>query len=65
MNKLEIPRADFRTHPTSLALQKAAILRWNRDFICLTADAINKLTHNDPSAAGAETNLQMAYELQL
>jgi len=65
MNKLEISRADIRTHPMSLALQKAAILHWNGDFIYLTADAINKLTHNDPSAGGAETNLQMVYELQL
>jgi len=65
MNKLEIPRADIYTHPTSLALQKAAILRWNGDFIYLTADAIDKLTYNDPDAGGAETNLQMAHKLQL
>jgi len=57
VNKLEIPRADVTTHPMTLALQKAAILRWNGDFVCLTADAINKLTCNDPGAGGAETNL--------
>jgi len=65
MNKLEISSADIRTHPMSLALQKAAILRWNGGFIYLTADAIDKLTKNDPSAGGAETNLQMACKLQL
>jgi len=65
MDKLEIPRADINTHPISLALQKAAILCWNGDFIYLTADAIDKLTYNDPRAGGAETNLQMAYKLQL
>ena len=52
MNKLEIPRANITTHPITLALQKAAILRWNGDFIYLTADAIDKLTYNDPGAGG-------------
>jgi len=33
IDKLEISRADIRAHPMSLALQKAAILRWNGDFI--------------------------------
>jgi len=65
IEKLEIPRANISTHPISLALQKAAILRWNGDFIYLTADAIDKLTYNDPRAGGTETNLQMAYKLQL
>jgi len=65
IEKLEIPRANNTTHPITLALQKAAILRWNGDFIYLTADAIDKLTYNDPRAGGAETNLQMAYKLQL
>jgi len=65
MNKLEIARANANAHPISLALQKAAILRWNGDFIHLAADAINELTHNDPRAGGAETNLQMACKLQL
>jgi len=39
--------------------------RRQRFFIYLTADAIDKLTYNDPDAGGAETNLQMAHELQL
>jgi len=65
MDKLEISRANVHTHPISLALQKAAILRWNGDFICLTADAIDKLTYNDPTAGGVETDLQMACKLQL
>ena len=65
MNKLEISRANITRHPITLALQKAAILRWNGDFIYLTAEAIDKLTYNDPGAAGAETNLQMACKLQL
>jgi len=51
MNKLEINRADVNDHPISLALQKSAILRWNGDFVFLTADAIDKLTHDDPNAA--------------
>jgi len=65
MDKLEISRANIHAHPTSLALQKAAILRWNEDFVCLTADAVDKSTHDDPSAGGAEANLQMARKLQL
>jgi len=65
MNKLEIDCANINAHPISLALQKAAILRWNGDFIYLTADVIDKLTCNDPRTGGAETNLQMAHELQL
>jgi len=65
MDKLEISRANVHSHPISLALQKAAILCWNGDFIYLTADAIDKLTYNDPSAGGAETDLQMACKLQI
>ena len=65
MNKLEISSADICAHPTSLAPQKAAILRWNGDFVYSTADAIDRLTYNDPGAGGAETDLQMAYKLQL
>jgi len=65
MDKLEISRANIHAHPISLALQKAAILRWNGDFVYLTVDAIDKLTYNDPTAGGVETNLQMAHKLQL
>jgi len=64
MNKLEISRADVDTHPISLALQKSAILHWNGDFIYLSADAIDKLTYDDPST-GAEVNLEMAHKLLL
>jgi len=64
VNKLEIARANIHARLISLALQKAAILCWNGDFVYLTADAINKLTCNDPGT-GAETNLQMAHELEL
>jgi len=64
MKKLEISRADVDYHPISLALQKSVILRWNGDFICLTADAIDKLTYDDPSA-GAEVDHEMAHKLQL
>jgi len=64
MRKLEISCADIDDHPISLALHKSAILRWNGDFIYLTADAVDKLTHNDPSA-GAEVNLKMTHKLQL
>ena len=64
MRKLEISRADVDDHPVSLALQKSAILRWNGDFTCSVADAINKLTCDNPST-GAEVNLKMAHKLQL
>jgi len=64
VKKLEISRADVDCHPISLALQKSAILRWNGDFIHLMADAIDKLTYDDPSS-GAEVNLEMAHKLQL
>jgi len=40
VDKLEISRANVHTHPISLAPQKAAILCWNGDFVCLTADAM-------------------------
>jgi len=63
-NKLEIDRAVVNSHPIVRALRKAAIFRWNGDFIYLTADAIDKLTYDDP-VTGTETNLQMAYKLQL
>jgi len=65
VDKLEISRANVHAHPMSLAPQKAAILRWNGDFICLTADAIDKSTCDDPSAGGAKTDLQMAHKSQL
>jgi len=64
MNKLEISRANIDAHPISLVPQKSAVFRWNGDFVCLTADAINKMTHDDPDA-GAEVNLEMAHKLQL
>jgi len=65
VTKLEIPRADISAHPTALASQKAAILRWNGDFVHFAADAIDELTCNDPGAGSDETDLQMAHELQL
>jgi len=64
MRKLEISRADIDDHLISLALQKSAVLRWNGDFIYLTADAIDKLTYDNPNTS-AEVNLPMAYKLQL
>jgi len=40
------------------------ILRFNGDFIFLTADAIDKMTYDDPTTH-REVNLKMAYKLQL
>jgi len=62
IQKLEIDQATVSSHPIVRALRKAAIVRWNGDFIYLTADAIDKLTYDE---GGVETNLQMAYKLQL
>jgi len=64
MRKLEISGADIDDHPILLTPRKSAILRWNGDFIFLTADAINKLTCDDPGA-GVEVNLETAHKSQL
>ena len=44
---LEIPKDDVTTHPIYLALRKAALVRWNGDFIHLTADLIDQLVYDD------------------
>jgi len=61
--KLEIEEADLKAHPIVRAsLYKAAITRFNGDFIYLTADAIDKLTY---TAKGVETPLPLGNKLQL
>jgi len=64
MNFLEINGADLHTHPIYLALAKSAILRFNGDLIFLTADAIDNMTHDNPTTH-SEVKLKMAYKLQL
>jgi len=58
-NFLEIDGANLMTHPVCSALQKAAIVRFNGDFIFPTADAINSMTHETP--AGAKVKLEMVF----
>ena len=60
---LEIPRHEVVSHPIYQALRKAALVRWNGDFIHLTADLIDQLVYDD--ARGIEVKLEMSYKLQL